>query len=239
MAQQLFPGEDPVGQVIGDETLSPSSLHQVIGVVDDVREGQLDAPIFPAAYFSFWQKPSNSFFVVVRTAEDPETALPGIVATLQGLHLGIGVRNEFAMAEHLRHGAAYYLHSSSAWLAGSFAACSLILSVIGLYGVISYSVSQRTCEIGIRMALGAQRSTIRHLILGEASVLVVLGLVFGVAASFLAGRFLQSLLFQVGTFDFSVLGVASIVIAAATLIAAWIPAHRAASTDPMESLRSE
>ena len=117
-------------------------------------------------------------------------ALPGIVAAIHGLDPGIGLRNEFTMNEHLHHGAAYYFHSSAAaWMAGSFAGCAFLLGVVGLYGVIAYSVSQRTCEIGIRMALGAQRSSIRRLIIGEAALLVLFGLTFGIAASFFACAF--------------------------------------------------
>jgi macrolide transport system ATP-binding/permease protein len=239
MAHQFFHGEDPIGQTIGDEMLSPASLHQVIGVIDDVREGELDAAIYPAVYFPLNQNPGNYLFVVVRTAQDSAIALPGIVAAIHSLNLGIGMRNEFTMGEHLHHGAAYYLHSSAAWLAGSFAGCALILGVIGLYGIIAYSVSQRSCEIGIRMALGAGRSSIRRLIIGEAALLVLLGLTFGIVASLLAVRFLQVLLFGVRSWDFTVFTVISLVFTAVALIAAWIPADRAAATDPMRALRDE
>jgi ABC-type antimicrobial peptide transport system permease subunit len=122
---------------------------------------------------------------------------------------------------------------------GGFAVCALLLGVIGLYGVIAYSVSQRTREIGVRMALGAQRSSIGRLILGEAAYLVLFGLVFGIAASFFIGRLLRSLLFGVGSWDLSILAGVSATLAAATLIAAWIPARRAATIDPMEALRNE
>jgi predicted permease len=239
MAQQFFHGEDPVGQTIGDENLSPSSLHQVIGVVDDIREGALDGPLGPSVYFPVNQNPGSYFFLVVRTAQDPTTALPAIVAAIHGLDRGIGVRNEFTMMEHIHNSQASYLHSSAAWFVGGFAVCALLLGVIGLYGVIAYSVSQRTREIGVRMALGAQRSSIGRLILGEAAYLVLFGLVFGVPAFFFIGRLLRSLLFGVSSWDLSVLTGVSATLATATLIAAWIPARRAASTDPIEALRNE
>lgn len=239
MAHQFFPNEDPIGQTIGDETLSQASLHQVIGVVDDVREGGLADPIHATAYFPLNQDPGNYLFVAVRTAQDPASALPALVAAIHLLNLGIGVRNEFTMSEHIHYGAAYYVHSSTAWLAGAFAACALLLGVVGLYGVIAYSVTQRTREIGIRMALGAQRSSIGRLILGEAASLVLIGLAFGIAASLLTGRFLAGLLFGVRSWDFAVLAVVSVILTAAALIAAWIPAERAASTDPMQALRNE
>jgi macrolide transport system ATP-binding/permease protein len=239
MAQQFFHGEDPIGQTIGDEDLSPSSLHQVIGVVDDIREGALDDPLGPNVYFPVNQNPGNGFFLVVRTAQDPTTALPVLVAAIHRLDRGIGVRNEFTMIEHVHDSQASYLHSSAAWFVGGFAVCALLLGIIGLYGVIAYSVSQRTREIGVRMALGAQRSSIGRLILGEAAYLVLFGLVFGIAASFFIGRLLRSLLFGVSSWDVSVLTGVSATLAVATLIAAWIPARRAATIDPMEALRNE
>ncbi len=239
MAQQFFPGEDPIGQTIGDQALSRDSLHQVIGVVDDVREGGLNDPLRPAVYLAVNQNPGNSFFLVVRTAQDPAAALPELVAAIHRLDPGIGVRNEFTMTEHIHDGAASYFRSSAAWLVGGFAVCALLLGVIGLYGVIAYSVSQRTCEIGVRMALGAQRSAIGRLILGEAASLVLLGLAFGITASFLTGRLLRSLLFGVRSWEPSVLAAVAATLAAAALAAAWIPARRAAATDPIQSLRSE
>ena len=122
---------------------------------------------------------------------------------------------------------------------GRIAVCALLLGVIGLYGVIAYSVGQRTCEIGVRMALGAQRSAIGRLILGEAASLVLLGLAFGITASLLTGRLLRSLLFGVRSWEPSVLAAVAATLAAAALAAAWIPARRAAATDPIQSLRSE
>lgn len=239
MAQQFFSGEDPIGQTIGDQALSPGSLRQVVGVVDDIREGALDQPIRPAVYLPLNQNPQNYLFLVARTRQNPAAALPALVTAIQKLDPGIGVRNEFTMTEHIHDSAASYLHSSAAWLVAGFAACALVLGVIGLYGVIAYSVGKRTREIGVRMALGAQRSSIGRLILGEAAWLVLLGLVLGVAASFLTGRLLRSLLFGVRAWDLSILIGVSAAITITTLIAAWIPARRAAATDPMQALRSE
>jgi len=239
MAHQFFHGEDPIGQTIGDQLLSPGSLHQVIGVVDDIREGGLNEPLRPAVYFPVNQNPGSYSFVVARTRQDPAAALPELVSAIHRLDPGIGVRNEFTMVEHIHDGSASYLHSSAAWLVGGFAACALVLGVIGLYGVIAYSVGQRTREIGVRMALGAHRSSIGRLVLGEAAYLVLLGLVIGTGASFLTGRLLRSLLFGVRSWDLTILIGVSATIAATTFIAAWIPARRAAATDPMQALRSE
>ena len=239
MAEEFFHGEDPIGKTIGDQTLSPKSLHQVVGVVDDIREGALNEPLRPAVYFSVNQNPDNYSFVVVRAKQSAASALPAIVSAVHKLDPQIGVRNEFTMTEHIHNGYASYLRSSAASLVRGFAACALLLGVIGLYGVIAYSVSQRTQEIGVRMALGAQRSAIGRLILQEAAKRVILGITFGVAGSLFAGQFLGSLLFGVNSWDLPILGGITATLAMATLIAAFIPARRAANTDPMIALRNE
>jgi ABC-type antimicrobial peptide transport system permease subunit len=239
MAQQFFDGVDPIGKTIGDQTLSPDSLRQVVGVVDNIREGALNESIWPAVYFPANQKPGTYSFLVVRTRQNPAVALPTIVSAIHRLDPSIGLRNEFTMTEHIHDGQASYLRSSAALLVGSFAGCALLLGVVGLYAVIAYSVSQRTQEIGVRMALGAERGSISRLILREASYLMLLGLMFGITGSFLAGRFLRSVLFGVRSWDLSVLAAISVTLGAAALTAAWIPARRAAATDPMEALRTE
>ncbi|HXS75777.1 MAG TPA: FtsX-like permease family protein, partial [Terracidiphilus sp.] len=239
MAQQFFHGEDPIGQTIGDQALSPDSLRQVVGVVDDIREGALNESVRPAVYFAVNQKPGNYGFLVVRTRQSPAVALPAIVSAIHRLDPSIGVRNEFTMTEHIHDGQASYLRSSAAILVGSFAGCALLLGVVGLYGVIAYSVSQRTQEIGVRMALGAERAAISMLILREATNLVLLGIMSGIAGSFFTGRFLRSLLFGVRSWDLSVLAAISLTLGAAALMAAWIPARHAAATNPMKALRTE
>lgn len=239
MAEQFFPGRDPVGQMIGDQSLSQGSLHQVIGVVDDVREGGLEDPLRPAIYFPANQSPGTYSFLVARTAQDPAAALPALVAAIHRLDPNIGVRNEFTMAEHIHDGAAWYFRSSAARLVGGFAGCALLLGVIGLYGVIAYSVSRRTREIGVRMALGAQRSGICRLVLGEAASLVGFGIALGLAGSVFTGRFLRSLLFDVSSWDLSILAAVSVTLGVVSLMAAWIPARSAAGIEPMQALRTE
>jgi len=239
MAEQFFPGEDPIGQTIGDDALSRDSLREIVGVVDDIREGALNDVIRPAIYAPANQMPGTSSFLVVRTRQNPATALPAIVSAVHRIDASVGLRNEFTMAEHIRDGQASYLRSSSAWLVGGFAACALLLGVVGLYGVFAYSVSQRTQEIGVRMALGAERSSISRLILGEAASLVALGLVIGVSCALLTGRLLTSLLFGVVSWDPSIFTGISVVLGAAALMAALIPARRAAAIDPVEALRTD
>ncbi len=132
-----------------------------------------------------------------------------------------------------------YLHRSAAWLVGGFAALALLLGVIGLYGVIAYSVRQRTREIGVRMALGAQRGTVYQLILREAGLLTAIGITAGILCALGASTLLRGLLFQIRSWDISTLVLVAIVLGAAALIASFIPARRAASINPVEALRAE
>jgi ABC-type antimicrobial peptide transport system permease subunit len=131
------------------------------------------------------------------------------------------------------------LHRSSAWLVGGFAVLALLLSVIGLYGVIAYSVSRRTREIGVRMALGAQRAAVCRMILKEASWLTVAGIALGLICAVASTRYLRSLLFGVHSWDIATLTAVALVLSAAALTASLLPARRAASVNPVEALRAE
>jgi ABC-type antimicrobial peptide transport system permease subunit len=132
-----------------------------------------------------------------------------------------------------------YLHRSSAWLVGGFAVIALLLGVVGLYGVIAYSVSQRTREIGVRMALGAARASVYRLVLREAVTLIAIGVVGGLAASIGAAVLMRKLLFGVAAWDAPTLGGVAVLLAASALLASYLPARRAASVSPAEALRTE
>ncbi len=132
-----------------------------------------------------------------------------------------------------------YLHRSSTWLVGGFAALALLLSVVGLYGVIAYSVSQRTREIGVRMALGAQRGSVYRMVLKEAGWLIAAGVVVGLACSVGVGMMMRTLLFGVHAWDAPTLAGVAMVLGVFALIASYVPARRAASVNPMDALRAE
>ena len=132
-----------------------------------------------------------------------------------------------------------YLHRSSAWLVGGFAALALLLSIVGLYGVFAYSVSQRTREIGVRMAMGAQPGSVYRLILKEAGWLTALGIVIGLGCAVAASTFMKSLFFGARSWDLMTLSAVAAVLGIASLLASYIPARRAASVNPVEALRSE
>jgi ABC-type antimicrobial peptide transport system permease subunit len=143
------------------------------------------------------------------------------------------------MSERINDSQSAYLHRSSAWLVGGFAALALLLGVVGLYGVVAYSVSQRTREIGVRIALGAQRGSVYQLILREAAWLTAVGIVIGLVCSVAAATLMRGLLFGVRSWDLPTLAAVAAVLGVAALLASYIPARRAASISPVEALRAE
>jgi predicted permease len=239
MARKYFPGEDPIGKMIGDGDFTPKSMRQVVGVIEDVREGAPDDEAWPAEYFSIDHAPDSYFAVAARTAQNEEALLPVLVKTLRAINPDLGVYGEITMTAQLSSSQSALLHRSSTWLVGGFSAMALVLAVVGLYGVIAYSVSQRTREIGVRMALGAQRGAIHRLILKEAGWLTGMGILFGLACSVTAAQLMRSLLFGVHAWDLPTLAGVAAVLGLSALLASLIPALRASSVNPVEALNVE
>jgi macrolide transport system ATP-binding/permease protein len=239
LARKYFPGEDPIGRKIGDTSLSPDSMKEVIGVVDDIREGALDEEIWPAIYEPFNQDPSTFFGVIARTAQSEQALLPSLTTAIHQIDPGIGTRNELTMAQRIDDSPTAYLHRSSAWLVGGFATLALLLGTIGLYGVVAYSVSQRTREIGVRMALGAQRGSVYGLVLKEASRFSAAGIGSGLVAAVAMASLIRKVLFGISSWDAPTLGAVAAVLAIAAFLASYFPARRAASVNPVEALRME
>ncbi len=237
LAKRYFPNENPLGQHIGSD-VSKSPL-EIVGVVDDIREGPLEISTLPAMYMPSNQEPDNTFYVIVRTSQTPRSFLPQMDAAIHQVDPSIATYNAMTMDDHIHDSQSAYFHRSSAWLVGSFAVMALLLGVVGLYGVIAYSVSQRTREIGVRMALGAHRDSIHRMVLREAGRLAIAGIAIGLVFSVGAGSLMRGLLFGVRSWDASVLGPVVGVLAAAALLASYLPARRAASVNPMDALRAE
>jgi macrolide transport system ATP-binding/permease protein len=236
--KKYFPGEDALGKQISPISTPPSPI-QIVGIVEDIKEGQLDSGTYPALYFPFNQSAYNYFMLAVRTSQSENSVIPSLVEAIHQIDPAIAATHGASMNDVINNSPAAYIHRSSAWLVGGFAALALILSVVGLYGVIAYSVSQRTREIGVRMALGAQRSSVYQLILGEAGRLALIGIAAGLALAVAAAISMRSLLFGVRSWDLTTLIGVSVVLAIAALLASYIPARRAATVDPVVALRSE
>jgi macrolide transport system ATP-binding/permease protein len=237
LAKQYFPGEDPVGKQMSLDDGKTGIL--VVGVINDIQEGQLDAKPRGAMYLPFYQGPNTGFVVLARTAQDERAMLPAIASTLQSIDAGMAIFQPMTMEEKIHDAPVTYLHRSSAWLVGGFAGMALLLGVVGLYGVIAYSVSQRTREIGVRMALGAERGSVYSMVLREAAQLIAVGLVAGLAASVGAAMGLRKLLFGVTAWDAQTLLCVALVLACAALVASFLPARRAAMVSPADALRAE
>ena len=239
LAAKYFPGQNPVGQKIGGITLAPDSIKEIIGVVDDIREGSLDSDIWPAVYYPFNQSPDSGFSLVVRTKQSPESMLVTVRAAIRKIDPGLGIAEEATMAQRIHDSPSAYLHRSAAWIVSAFAALALLLSIVGLYGVVAYSAGQRTREIGVRMALGAQRGAVYRLILREAARLAAIGICIGLFGAVFAASLMTRLLFGVRSWDVPTLIGVAIVLGIASVAASYVPARRAASINPIEALRSE
>ncbi len=238
LAKQYFPGENPVGrQIAFDETEKSRML--VVAVVRDLQEGQLDAAPRAAMYVPFNQDPPNYFAVLVRTSQDERTLLPTLTSTIHEIDPGMAVYAPLTMQQKIHDAPSTYLHRSAAWIVGGFAVMALLLGVVGLYAVIAYSVSQRTREIGVRMALGAERSSVYRLILTEALRFIAVGVGIGLGSSIAAAMLIRKLLFGVKAWDVSTLVVVAAVLAGSALLASYLPARRAASVNPVDALHAE
>lgn len=239
LAQKYFPGEDPIGRKIANGGLDPKSFREIIGVVSNVREGGLDDELWPTEYQAMYYGPDSFISIAVRTAGDEKTILPVLVKTVHGMDPNLGTINEITMTDQILSTQSAILHRISSSLVGGFAVIALVLGVVGLYGVIAFSVSKRTREIGVRMALGAQRSTVYKMVMRQAGWLTVAGIGIGLACAVGASMAMGKLLFGVAAWDAPTLATVALVLGSASLAASFLPARRAASVSPTDALRAE
>ncbi len=241
MARKFFPDENPIGKQIAysGTWAHPLPPMNIVGVIGDIKEGPLDSENSPTIYFPFKQTPAEWFSIVVRTPQAERSLLPTLATAVRRIDPGIATYQGATMNDRIENSQTAYLHRSAAWMVGGFAVMALLLSVVGLYGVIAYSVSRRTREIGVRMALGAQRGTVYRLILKEAVRLTVFGIFAGIFCALIATTLIRKLLFGVQSWDVATLVAVAGVLGISALVASYIPARRAASIDPMVALRTE
>jgi predicted permease len=229
-AQKYFAGRNPIGGQIG---YSEHSQRTVVGVVADVRHTNLEEPPGPQMYFPS----TGGSNIAIRSNLPPATVAAEARAALKSMDPNLALTNIQTMGDLESVASARRRFQTS--LLTVFAAIALLLALVGLYGLMAYSVTRRTQEVGIRMALGAQRIDVMLLVMRNAAWLLGLGLIVGVAFAWIATRALKTFLFGVGDHDpFTILTVCG-VLAVCGLIAAFLPARRAASIDPMQALRTE
>jgi macrolide transport system ATP-binding/permease protein len=236
-ARQYFPGEDAIGKHLLYEGSHDST--EIVGVVEDVREGPLDSANRPALYDTFSSFWFRSFSIVVRTSQAEESLLPTLTDTIHKIDAGIATSDPLTMNELINSSESAYLHRSSAGLFAGFAGLALLLGAVGLYGVVAYSAGQRTREIGIRMALGAQRSAVYGIVMRQAGLLTLAGLAIGLVCSVCASIFMQKMLFEVQAWDPMTLAGVALLLGISSLVASFLPARRAASVNPTDALRAE
>ena len=236
-ARKFFEGGDPIGKVIFVNDSVPLSI---VGLVADVKDHSLTEAAGPRTYMSFAQHPADrpgAARVIVRASGDPASLVPEVRSILASMDTRMKNATAFPVAELMRNSVAQ--ERLLARLASGFGLLALLLAAIGLYGVMTYAVTRRTAEIGLRVAVGAQRGDVVRMVLRDAMSVVVAGVVVGVPASLAAGRLLQAQLHGVGARDPVALSVAIIVMLASAALAALSPALRASRVAPLLSLRQE
>jgi putative ABC transport system permease protein len=238
-ARRYFPGEDPVGKQI-KFTYSPENpFLEIVGVVGDENTAQLDAPMTPTVYASYEQGPDSFFNYVVRTTGEPEEMMGPVRKLLHDADAELPMIRPQTMDQIIDQSPAVFMRRYPSYILGSFAALAMLLAMVGLYGLISFTVAQRTQEIGIRMALGAQVQDVLRLVLRHGIRLAALGVVFGIVGALALTRLITSLLYGVKANDpVTYVTMAGLLVGVA-LLASYIPSRRAAKVDPMVALRYE
>ncbi|MGH9452491.1 MAG: ADOP family duplicated permease [Terriglobia bacterium] len=238
LARRYFPNQDPIGrQMRFGFPPNGSVSREIVGVVGDVRDVALSRKPGPMMYVPFAQAPLYGGEVVVRSSLSASSVADGIRRAVHSIDKDLPVTDVESFPDAV--GASIAQERFRTLLLSSFSGIALILAAIGIFGVISYSASQRTHEIGIRMALGARQRDVLRLILGQGAKLALLGLGAGAVAALLLTRFLSALLFGVRPSDPVTYVVVALILAGVALLASYIPARRAAKVDPMVALRHE
>ncbi len=239
LAQKYFPGEDPIGKKVANGSLDPKTMREIIGVIGNVREGGLDDEQWPAEYEALYYGPDTNVAIAIRTVGDEQAILPEVIKTIHQVDPSLGTYGEITMADQISSTQSALLHRFATWIVAGFAVIALMLGVVGLYGVIAYSVSQRTREIGVRMALGAQRSTVYKMVMRQAGWLTLAGISIGLVCAVGCCMLMGKLLFGVAAWDVTTLATVALVLGSASLAASFLPARRAASVSPTDALRAE
>jgi predicted permease len=240
LQRRYWPNEDPLGKQIsfgGGPAGRPVPSFTIVGVVGDIKSDGFDAPTAPHIYLPVRQSPGYSSVVFLRSAGNPETLGESIRHEVQSIDPNIPVFSVRTMDQIISRSMAERRFALQ--LLGIFAGVALLLAAIGIYGVMAYSFSQRTHEIGIRIALGAQRMDIFRMAVGEGMQLVAIGLAIGLMGAAALTRSVRTMLFDVSPADPITFGAISATLAAVAFLACYVPARRATRVDPLVALRDE
>jgi putative ABC transport system permease protein len=236
LAHRFWSNENPVGKRLTIQENPPISC-EVVGVIGDVKHYRLDAESKAEIYMSYLQKPNDFMHIVVRTVGDPMQSISAIRYEIAGVDKDQPVHNIKTMEQLFDQSIAQ--PNFNMLLLGIFAAVALILAAVGVYGVISYGVTQRTHELGIRMALGAGRPDVFKLVIEQGMKLALGGVALGLVASFVLMQVMEGLLFDVRASDPPTFIAITLLLTIVALVACWIPARRATKVDPLTALRHE
>jgi putative ABC transport system permease protein len=239
MAKRFWPGEDPVGKRISTATSTgqQTQWQTIVGVVGSVRHLGLDIEPRPEIYYHTNTVPPFGPVVVIRTTSDPKRLISIARAKVRELDRDVPISNVNTMEELVAQSVAQ--RRFGMFLLGAFAVLALLLAAIGIYGVVSYSVTQRTQEIGVRMALGASATDVLKMVLRNGMSLALIGVGIGLAGAFALTRLMARLLFDVTPTDVTTFTLVSLALIAVALVACYLPARRAMKVDPLEALRYE
>jgi putative ABC transport system permease protein len=232
-ADRIWPGQDPIGKRF--RFFTDTGFRQVVGIAKTSKYQTLGEDPQPAAYTPLDQDFSDVMILIVRTAGDPAGALGTAMREVRALDARVPLQNPFTMPAILAQ--SLWLARLAAIMLGTVAAVALTLASIGLYGVMAYSVTQRTREIGVRMALGAAKGQVLGMVLRQAMTLVVIGLAIGVAGALALARIVTRLLFGMSAIDPVTFGSVCLLLTAVALLASYVPAWRASRLDPIKALR--
>jgi putative ABC transport system permease protein len=240
LAEQFFPGENPIGKRIQPGISNGDGrppMREIVGVVGNVKFRDLATDWHPESYIPYAQLPFGTMTIVVRSAGDPYALARPIAEAVHGLDKDLPAFDSKTVEDYLDGTIA--IPRFNTFLLGVFAGLALLLTAVGLYGVISYSVAQRTHEIGIRMALGAQPRDVQRIVVGQGLRLALIGVGTGLVAAFVFTRFLSSMLFGIEATDPLSFGVVVFLLLGVFVLACYVPARRAMAVDPMVALRYE